>query len=86
MEEVGYMSRAAYVMDGFMHPMGLHGKSFLPLFIGFGCNVPAVLGTRVIESRRARSLTAFLAPLIPCTARLAVVAFLAPAFLALLLR
>ena len=50
LEDVGYMARAAYVMDGFMHLMGLHGKSFLPLFLGFGCNVPAVLGTRVIES------------------------------------
>jgi ferrous iron transport protein B len=80
LEDVGYMARAAYVMDGFMHLMGLHGKSFLPLFLGFGCNVPAVLGTRVIESGRARLLTIFLAPLIPCTARMAVVAFLAPAF------
>jgi ferrous iron transport protein B len=80
LEDMGYMARAAYVMDGFMHLMGLHGKSFLPLFLGFGCNVPAVLGTRVIESRRARLLTLLLAPLIPCTARMAVVAFLAPAF------
>jgi ferrous iron transport protein B len=80
LEDIGYMARAAYVMDGFMHLMGLHGKSFLPLFLGFGCNVPAVLGTRVIESRRARLLTILLAPLIPCTARMAVVAFLAPAF------
>lgn len=80
MEDVGYMARAAYVMDGFMHLMGLHGKSFLPLFLGFGCNVPAVLGTRVIESRRARLLTILLAPLVPCTARMTVVAFLAPAF------
>ncbi|RLC67004.1 MAG: ferrous iron transport protein B [Chloroflexi bacterium] len=80
LEDVGYMARAAYVMDGFMHLMGLHGKSFLPLFLGFGCNVPAVLGTRVIESRRARLLTLFLAPLIPCTARMTIVAFLAPAF------
>jgi ferrous iron transport protein B len=80
LEDVGYMARAAYVMDGFMHMMGLHGKSFLPLFLGFGCNVPAVLGARVIESRRARLLTIFLAPLIPCTARMAVVAFLAPVF------
>ncbi|MCK4314911.1 MAG: ferrous iron transport protein B, partial [Anaerolineae bacterium] len=80
LEDVGYMARAAYVMDRFMHLMGLHGKSFLPLFLGFGCNVPAVLGTRVIESRRARLLTILLAPLIPCTARMAVVAFLAPAF------
>jgi len=80
LEDVGYMARAAYVMDRFMHPMGLHGKSFLPLFLGFGCNVPAVLGTRVIESRRARLLTALLVPLVPCTARMTVVAFLAPAF------
>jgi len=80
LEDMGYMARAAYVMDGFMHMMGLHGKSFLPLFLGFGCSVPAVLGTRVIESRRARLLTILLAPLIPCTARMAVVAFIAPAF------
>jgi ferrous iron transport protein B len=79
-EDMGYMARAAYVMDGFMHMMGLHGKSFLPVFLGFGCSVPAVLGARVIESRRARLLTIFLAPLIPCTARMAVIAFLAPAF------
>lgn len=80
LEDVGYMARAAYVMDGLMHPIGLHGKSFLPLFLGFGCNVPAILGTRTIESRRARLLTILLAPLVPCTARTAVVAFLAPAF------
>jgi ferrous iron transport protein B len=80
LEDVGYLTRAAYVMDRFMHWMGLHGKSFLPLFLGFGCNVPAVLGTRIIEERRARLLTILLAPLVPCTARLAVVAFLAPAF------
>jgi len=80
LEDMGYMARAAYVMDGFMHLMGLHGKSFLPLFLGFGCNVPAVLGARMIESRRARLLTILLAPLIPCTARMAVIAFLAPAF------
>jgi len=80
LEDIGYMARAAYVMDGFMHLMGLHGKSFLPLFLGFGCNVPAVLGARVIESRRARLLTIFLAPLIPCVARMTVIAFLAPAF------
>jgi ferrous iron transport protein B len=80
LEDVGYMARGAYVMDGFMHLMGLHGKSFLPLFLGFGCNVPAVLGTRVIESRRARLVTILLAPLVPCTARMTVIAFLAPAF------
>lgn len=80
LEDVGYMARAAYMMDRLMHLVGLHGKSFLPLFLGFGCNVPAVLGTRVIESWRARLLTILLAPLVPCTARMAVVVFLAPAF------
>jgi ferrous iron transport protein B len=80
LEDIGYMARAAYVMDNLMHLMGLHGKSFLPLFLGFGCNVPAVLGTRVIDSREARLLTILVAPLVPCTARMAVVAFLAPAF------
>ena len=80
LEDVGYMARAAYVMDNLMHLMGLHGKSFLPLFLGFGCNVPAVMGTRVIDSWPARLLTILIAPLVPCTARMSVVAFLAPAF------
>lgn len=80
LEDVGYLARAAYVMDNFMHWMGLHGKSFLPLFLGFGCNVPAVMGTRVIDSRPARLLTIILAPLVPCSARLAVLAYLAPVF------
>jgi len=80
LEDVGYMARAAYVMDRFMHLMGLHGKSFLPLFLGFGCNVPAVMGSRVVESPRARLLTILVAPLVPCTARMAVIAFLAPVF------
>lgn len=80
LEDVGYMARAAYVMDNFMHLMGLHGKSFLPLFLGFGCNVPAVMGTRIVESRSSRLVTMMLAPLVPCTARLAVLSFLAPAF------
>jgi ferrous iron transport protein B len=80
LEDTGYMARAAYVMDNLMHLMGLHGKSFLPLFLGFGCNVPAVMGTRVIDSWQARLVTILVAPLIPCTARMAVVAFLAPAF------
>ncbi len=81
LEDIGYLARGAYIMDRFMHLMGLHGKSFLPLFLGFGCNVPAVLGSRIIEDRRARHLTILLAPLVPCTARLAVIAFLAPAFM-----
>ncbi len=80
LEDIGYMARAAYVMDNVMHLMGLHGKSFLPLFLGFGCNVPAILGTRVINSWPARLLTILIAPLVPCTARMAVVAFIAPAF------
>jgi ferrous iron transport protein B len=80
LEDVGYMARAAYVMDNLMHLMGLHGKSFLPLFLGFGCNVPAIMGTRVIDSWQARLLTILIAPLVPCTARMAVVAFIAPAF------
>jgi ferrous iron transport protein B len=80
LEDVGYMARAAYVMDRFMHLMGLHGKSFLPLFLGFGCNVPAVMGTRIVDSPRARLLTILVAPLVPCTARMAVLAVLAPIF------
>jgi ferrous iron transport protein B len=75
------MARAAYVMDNLMQAMGLQGRSFLPLFLGFGCNVPAIMGTRVIDSKSARLLTILIAPLIPCTARMAVVAFIAPAFL-----
>jgi ferrous iron transport protein B len=80
LEDIGYMARAAYVMDRFMHLMGLHGKSFLPLFLGFGCNVPAIMGARVIESKRARLLTIMVAPLVPCTARMVVVTFLTPIF------
>jgi ferrous iron transport protein B len=79
LEDVGYMARAAFVMDRFMHIIGLHGKSFLPMFLGFGCNVPAVLGARIIESRRARLLTILLIPFVPCTARLAVLTFVASA-------
>lgn len=80
LEDTGYLARAAYVMDRFMHLLGLHGKSILPLFLGFGCNVPAVLGARVIESPSGRLLTILLAPLVPCSARLAVLAFLTPVF------
>jgi ferrous iron transport protein B len=80
MEDTGYMGRAAYLTDRWMHLMGLHGKSFLPILLGFGCNVPAVMGTRIIESRRARLLTILLIPLVPCTARMAVVAVLASLF------
>ncbi|MCX6070554.1 MAG: ferrous iron transport protein B, partial [Chloroflexi bacterium] len=80
LEDVGYLARSAYVMDRFMHWVGLHGRSFLPLFVGFGCNVPGVMGARIVEDRRARLLTVLLMPLVPCTGRMAVIAFLAPAF------
>jgi ferrous iron transport protein B len=80
LEDVGYMARAAYIMDRFMHWMGLHGKSFLPLCIGCGCNVPGVLCARIIDSPRARLLTILLTPLVPCTARLTLLAVLAPLF------
>jgi ferrous iron transport protein B len=80
LEDTGYMARAAYLTDRWMHMMGLHGKSFLPILLGFGCNVPAVLGTRIIESKKARILTTLLIPFVPCTARMAVIAVLAPIF------
>jgi ferrous iron transport protein B len=80
LEDTGYLARAAYVMDRFMHALGLHGKSFIPLFLGFGCNVPAVMGTRVIGEKSGRLLTILLAPLVPCSGRLIVLAFLAPIF------
>jgi ferrous iron transport protein B len=80
MEDTGYMARAAYLTDRWMHMMGLHGKSFLPILLGFGCNVPAVMGTRIIESKRARLLTTMLVPLVPCTARMAVVTILSATF------
>jgi len=80
LEDTGYMARVAYLTDRFMHMMGLHGKSFIPLLLGFGCNVPSILGTRIIETKRARLLTILLAPLVPCAARLTVVAVLTPLF------
>jgi ferrous iron transport protein B len=80
LEDTGYMARAAFVMDRFMHTIGLHGRSFLPLFIGFGCNVPAVMGARIVDSRRGRLVTILLAPLVPCPARLGVVTTLAAMF------
>lgn len=80
MEDTGYLARAAYLSDRWMHMMGLHGKSFMPILLGFGCNVPAILGTRIIESRRARLLTTLLIPLVPCTARMAVITILAALF------
>jgi ferrous iron transport protein B len=80
LEDTGYLARAAYVMDRFMHLLGLHGKSFMPLFLGFGCNVPAVMGARVVDSDSGRLLTILLAPLVPCSARLLILALLTPAF------
>lgn len=80
LEDTGYMARIAYLTDRWMHRLGLHGKSFLPILLGFGCNVPAVFGTRIIESPRSRLLTILLIPLIPCTARMAVVTVLTPIF------
>ena len=70
MEDSGYMSRAAFIMDRMMHGMGLHGKSFIPLVMGFGCNVPAVMATRTIESRRSRLITMLVLPFMSCSARL----------------
>lgn len=70
MEDSGYMSRAAFIMDKLMHKMGLHGKSFIPLIMGFGCNVPAVMSTRTIESRRSRLVTMLILPLMSCEARI----------------
>ncbi|MDP2871409.1 MAG: ferrous iron transporter B, partial [Bacillota bacterium] len=80
LEDLGYLARGAVVMDRFMHMIGLHGKSFLPLSLGFGCNVASVMGARTIESRRGRILTAVLAPLMPCAARMTVLSFMAAAF------
>ncbi len=72
MEDSGYLARAAFIMDKVMHKIGLHGKSFIPLVMGFGCNVPAVLATRTIESVSSRLITAFIIPFISCSARLPV--------------
>ena len=70
MEDCGYMARAAFIMDKLMHRIGLHGKSFIPLVMGFGCNVPAVMATRTIESRRSRLITMMILPFMSCSARL----------------
>jgi ferrous iron transport protein B len=72
MEQTGYMARAAFVMDRFMSKVGLHGKSFIPMILGFGCNVPAIYATRTIEKREARLLTGLLIPFMSCSARLPV--------------
>lgn len=72
MEDTGYMARAAFIMDKIMHRIGLHGKSFIPLIMGFGCNVPAIMATRTIENRNERLLTILINPLMSCSARLPV--------------
>ncbi len=82
LEDSGYMSRAAFVVDKLMHHIGLHGKSFIPMLIGFGCTVPAVMATRTLESRRDRLTTMLVAPLMSCGARLPVYVLLAGAFFA----
>jgi ferrous iron transport protein B len=80
LEDSGYMARAAFVMDRLMHMLGLHGKSFIPLIVGFGCNVPGILATRTLENRRDRVLTGLLVPLMSCAARLPVYVIFAAAF------
>ena len=80
MEDSGYMARAAFIMDKLMHSMGLHGKSFIPLIMGFGCNVPAVMATRTIESRRSRLITMLVLPMMSCSARLPIYIMIIGAF------
>ncbi len=80
LEGTGYMARAAFVMDGFMHKFGLHGKSFIPMLLGFGCTVPAIMATRTIESERDRLTTILVLPLMSCGARLPIYSLLIPAF------
>ncbi len=82
MEDSGYMARAAFIMDKLMHKMGLHGKSFIPLVMGFGCNVPAVMATRTIESRRSRLITMLVLPLMSCSARLPIYIMITGTFFA----
>lgn len=82
MEESGYMARAAFIMDKLMHKMGLHGKSFIPLIMGFGCNVPGVLATRTIESRKSRLITMLVLPLMSCSARLPIYIIITAIFFA----
>lgn len=80
MEDTGYMARAVFIMDKLMHKIGLHGKSFIPLFMGFGCNVPAIMATRIIESRRDRLMTMLITPFMSCSARLPVYILFISAF------
>ncbi|MEZ4768025.1 MAG: ferrous iron transport protein B [Caldilineales bacterium] len=80
LEDSGYMARAAFVMDRLMHLLGLHGKSFIPLVVGFGCNVPGILATRTLENRRDRLMTGLMVPLMSCAARLPIYVIFAAAF------
>ena len=80
LEDSGYMARAAFIMDRLMHKIGLHGKSFIPMIMGFGCNVPAIMATRTIESRRSRLITMLIIPLMSCAGRMPVYILIAGAF------
>ena len=80
MEDSGYMARTAFIMDKMMHRMGLHGKSFIPMIMGFGCNVPAIMATRTIEDRKSRLLTMLVIPMMSCSARIPVYVILVSAF------
>lgn len=80
MEDSGYMARAAFIMDKVMHKMGLHGKSFIPMIMGFGCNVPAIMATRTIENPKSRLITMLITPLMSCSARLPIYIVLIGAF------
>jgi ferrous iron transport protein B len=80
LEDSGYMARAAFMMDRLMHKIGLHGKSFIPMLIGFGCSIPAIMATRTLESRRDRLTTMMVVPLVSCGARLPIYALIIPAF------
>ena len=80
MEDSGYMARAAFIMDKLMHAIGLHGKSFIPMIMGFGCNVPAIMATRTIESRNSRMITMLIVPFMSCSARLPVYILFVSAF------
>ncbi len=83
MEDSGYMARAAFIMDRLMHKIGLHGKSFIPLVMGFGCNVPAVMSTRTIESKRSRLITMLILPMMSCSARLPIYIMITGSFFAM---
>jgi ferrous iron transport protein B len=80
LEDSGYMARAAFIMDRIMHKIGLHGKSFIPMLIGFGCSVPAIMGARILENKRNRFATIMVIPLMSCGARLTIYALIIPAF------